>query len=320
MTRTETASPLKTHFKPIAITTSVLVIIFLTGVTVLCARWPFSEQKVVKNLRDTSMSNVQVGRFHGRYFPRPGCVLERVTFQHNPKPGTPPLITAQRITIEGSFFGLFAKRVGSVRVEGMRILVPPRGSGESFETPSRSTVVIDRLIADDAVLEIASRDPGKRPLKFSFHEFTLRDVGSRGPASFHANFSNPKPPGEITTDGKFGPWNDTDVGKSPVSGEYVFRGADLGVFKAIAGTLSSPGKFSGTLDHIAVAGSTDVPNFTVTSSSHKLELQTRFQAEVNGENGDTFLQNVIAHFWRTTVFSEGSVAEEGTKKGKTTSV
>src|SRR5581483_909753 len=113
MTRTETASPLKTHFKPIAITASVLVIIFLTGVTVLCARWPFSEQKVVKNLRDTRMSNVQVGRFHGRYFPRPGCVLERVTFQHNPKPGPPPLITAQRITIEGSFFGLFAKRVGS---------------------------------------------------------------------------------------------------------------------------------------------------------------------------------------------------------------
>jgi hypothetical protein len=271
-------------------------------------------------LQDASISHVQVGRYHGRYFPRPGCVLEHVTFQHNPKPGSAPLITAQRITIQGSFFGLFLKHVKSVQVEGMRILVPSRGSGEHFQTPQRSAIVIDQLTADGAVLEVGSRNPDNKPLKFSFHEFTLKDVGSNGPASFKAKLSNPEPPGEITTYGKFGPWNAEEMGRTPVSGEYLFQQADLGVFKGIAGALSSSGKFTGSLERIAVEGSTDTPNFAVTSSSHQVALRTHFQAEVNGENGDTFLHKVAAHFWRTTVWSEGSVARNGKQEGKMTSL
>ncbi|MCU1298992.1 MAG: hypothetical protein JWO91_3270 [Acidobacteriaceae bacterium] len=266
------------------------------------------------------MSKVQVGRYHGRYFPRPGCVLEHVTFQHNPKPGAAPLITAQRITVQGSFFGLFARHVKGIQVEGMRILVPARGTGEYFKTPQRSTIVIDQLTADGAVLEIASKNPDKQPLKFNFHEFTLNDVGSIGPASFKAKFSNPEPRGEIRTNGKFGPWNADDVGRTPVSGEYLFEQANLGEFKAIAGTLSSSGKFIGTLDRIAVEGSTETPNFAVTSSSHRLALRTHFQSEVNAKNGDTFLRTVAAHFWRTTVWSEGSIARNGKQEGKMASL
>jgi hypothetical protein len=205
-------------------------------------------------------------------------------------------------------------------VENLHIFVPPRGTGEHFQTPKRSSVVIDDLTADGAILEVASRNPGKQPLKFSFREFTLSNVGAQGPASFKAKFSNPEPPGEIATDGKFGPWNADDVGRTPVSGEYLFQQADLGVFRAIAGTLSSSGKFAGTLDHVDVQGTTDTPNFTVTSSSHQLALRTQFQAEVNGKNGDTFLQDVTAHFSRTTVRSAGSIAGNETEKGKTTSL
>jgi hypothetical protein len=201
----------------------------------------------------------------------------------------------------------------------MRILVPPRGSGEHFETLKRSTVIIDQLTANGAILEIASKDSDKKPLAFSFHEFTLNDVGSNGPASFKAKFSNPEPPGEITADGKFGPWNADDVGRTPASGEYFFQQADLGVFGGIVGTLSSSGKFTGTLNSVGVEGTTDTPNFAVASSSHHVALRTRFQAEVNGSNGDTFLHNVAAHFWRTTVWSEGSVAKKGTSNGKTAS-
>jgi hypothetical protein len=297
-----------------------MVVIFLAAVVVLAWRWPFSRTAVLQELEAASLSRVDAGTFHATYFPHPGCTLEHVTFQHNPKLGSPPLITIERLGIEGSFSGLFTKHVKRVRAQGMRVLTPPQGSSEHFQAPERSPFVIDDLVADGAVLEVASREAEKQPLKFSFHNFALRNVGTSGPASFQATLSSPEPPGEITTSGKFGPWNEDDVGKTAVSGEYVFQQADLGVFRGIAGLLSSSGKFSGVLDRIEVQGITDTPHFTVISSSHLVQLRTQFHAVVNGENGDTFLEKVAATFLKTTVWSEGSVAGTSGQPGKTASV
>lgn len=302
---------------PAALATLVLL---LVAVVFLAWRWPFSREAVLKDLEEASLSKVEVGAFHETYFPRPGCVLERVVFQHNPKAGSAPLITIERLRIEGTFSGLFNRHVRSIRAEGLRILIPARGSGEHFQMFKRSTFVIDDLIADGAVLQIASHDPEKQPLQFSFHNFVISNVGSDGPASFQAKLSNPEPPGEITTTGRFGPWNPDDVGKVTVSGDYLFQQADLSVFRGIAGMLSSSGKFSGTLNRIEVQGETDTPRFTVTSSSHEVQLQTQYHAVVNGENGDTFLQQVAARFGKTTVWSQGSVAGQTGQPGKTTSV
>ena len=296
-----------------------LTIVVIAAVVALALWWPFRPAAVLKQLEDESLGRVEVGAFHGTYFPRPGCVLEHVTFQHNPKPGTPPLITIERMRIEGSFSGLFSKHVKRIRAEGVHILTPPQGSGEHFQTPERSTIVIDELVADGAILEV-SREAGKQPLKFLFHSFDLGHIGAHGPALFQAKFSNPEPPGEITTSGKFGPWNEDDVGKTVVSGDYWFEEADLGVFRGIAGLLSSSGKFSGVLDHIEVEGQTDTPNFAVTSSSHQVQLQTQFRALVNGENGDTLLEKVVGTFWKTTVSSQGSVAGRDGQQGKTAAV
>jgi hypothetical protein len=292
----------------------------LAGVVFLAAQWPFRREAVVKELQDASSSRVDVGSFRGTYFPRPGCVLEHVVFQHNPKPGSPPLITVDSIRIESSFLGLFSKHVKRIRAEDMRILIPSRGTDEHFQTPKRSTFVIDDLIADGMILEIASREPDKKPLQFSFHSLILSNVGGSGPASFKAKLSNPEPPGEITTAGQFGPWNADDVGKTVVTGDYTFQHADLGVFHGIAGLLSSSGKFAGVLDRIEVQGGTDAPDFTVTSSSHQVQLRTQFHAVVNCENGDTFLKGVNAKFWKTTVWAEGSVAGRAGQPSKTASL
>jgi hypothetical protein len=297
----------------------VLAGLILAAVVVLVACWPFRLAAVVEQLQETGLGKVEVGAFHETYFPKPGCVLEKVRFQHNPKPGAPPLISIETVRIEGSFSGLFAKHVKRVRAEGIHILVPPKSAAENFQTPQRSTVVIDELIGDGAVLEI-SREAPSPSLKFLFHTFDLSDIGSNGPATFNARFSNPEPPGEIIASGKFGPWNADDFGKTPTSGDYQFQQADLSVFHGIAGLLSSSGKFSGVLDHIEVQGETDVPDFTVTSSSHKVRLRTQYRAEVNGQNGDTLLHQVVANFLKTTVSARGAVAGEGTQPGKTASV
>ena len=127
---------------------------------------------------------------------------------------------------------------------------------------------------------------GTPPLKFVFQGFTLSDAGSNSPAVFKATLSNPEPPGEITTTGKFGPWNADNVGQTAVSGDYRFENADLGRLPGISGVLASSGKYAGTLEHIEVEGSTDVPLFAVVRSSHHTDLQTQFHAIVNAENGD----------------------------------
>ena len=297
----------------------VLAGLILAAIVVLVVRWPFRLAAVVKQLQEEGLGKVEVGEFHQTYFPRPGCVLQKVRFQHNPKAGAPPLITIETVRIEGSFSGLFAQHVKRIRAEGMHILVPPKSAEEHFQTPQRSSIVIDELIADGAVLEVSSAAQN-RSLKFSFHNFDLRDIGINGPATFHARFSNPEPPGEITATGKFGPWNADDLGKTPTSGDYQFQQADLSVFHGIAGLLSSTVKFSGVLDHIEVQGETDVPQFAVSSSSHEVQLRTQFRAEVNGQNGDTALPQVIATFLKTTVLAQGSVAGEAGQPGKTASV
>ncbi len=292
----------------------------LVAIMFLVWRWPFRQTAVVKELEEESFSRVEVGAFHGTYFPRPGCVLEHVIFQHNPKVGTPPLLTVERIRIEGSFAGLLRRHVRRVLAEGMHILIPAKNSGEHFETPQRPAVAIDQLVADGAVLEVASSASGKAPLQFAFPEFNLSHVGGDGPATFKARLSNPEPPGEITTTGKFGPWNADNVGKTAVSGEYVFQRADLSVFHGISGLLSSQGKFRGELDHIEVDGTTEVPLFSVTMSSHQVPLQAQFHAVVNAENGDTLLNQVTAFFGKTTVWTQGRVAGESGQSGKTTSL
>ena len=135
---------------------------------------------------------------------------------------------------------------------------------------------------------------------------------------FKATLSNPEPPGEITTTGKFGPWNADNVGQTDVSGEYQFRNADLGGLPGISGLLASSGKYAGTLKHIEVEGSTDVPLFAVARSSHHTDLQTQFHAIVNAENGDVSLQNVNANFRQTAIWAQGQVAGKEGQAGKTT--
>lgn len=292
---------------------------FVTAIIFLVFAWPFRREAVIKELEDESFSKVSAGSFHGTYFPHPGCVLEHVVFQHNRKSGTPPLIIIGRVRIEGSFAGLFTRHLKLVRAEAMRVLIPPLGS-EHFETPQRSSVVIDHLVADGAILEVASRSLGNPPLRFAFRGFIINDVGSYEPASFKAALSNSEPPGEITTTGKFGPWNASNVGKTAVSGDYYFQHADLGAFPGISGMLSSSGKYNGTLEHLEVNGTADVPDFTVTRSAHQAILRTQFRAVVDAENGDVFLQSVNSNFRKTTIWTQGKVAGEAGQPGKTASL
>jgi hypothetical protein len=139
--------------------------------------------------------------------------------------------------------------------------------------------------------------------------------------SFQTAVSNPEPPGEVRATGRLGPWRADDPAQTQILGSYSFRQANLAVFRGIGGILSSGGKFQGMLKHLSVEGSTDMPDFEVTSSAHKVRLSTQFRAFVNATtNGDVGLQEVSAHFGNTTIVSEGSIAAQPEQKTKTASL
>ena len=305
----------------------LLVLVVIGGAAVLVAsRWPFTRDTIVRALQERFSSTVELKTFHGTYF-TPGCVAEGVTFRRNSDRNAPPIATIEKLTIQGSYWGFFTtpKRVRHVRVQGLRIFVSPRSERTGDEArPTGSVeqfaVIIDEIIADGAVVEFASGEPGTEPLKFAIHKLSLNSVADDRPMSFHATLQNAKPPGEIRTDGQFGPLRTENVGQSLLSGSYVFQHADLGVFPGIGGTLSSTGKFNGVLEHIEVEGSTETPNFQITRSDHAVHLKTQFQAIVSGMDGDVALQSVHAQFERTSVVSQGEVATKVGSEGKTVSL
>jgi len=305
----------------------LLALVSIGGAAVLMvSRWPFTRDIIVRALQEKFSSTVEVKTFHGTYF-TPGCIAEGVTFRRNSDRDAQPIATIEKLTIQGAYWEFFStpKRVRRVRIEGLRIFVSPGSerignAAQPAGSPEQSALIIDQIIADGAVVEFASSEPGTKPLKFEIHKLTLNSVADDRSMSFRAALLNPKPPGEIRTDGHFGPVQPQNVGQTLLSGSYVFQRADMGVFPGIGGTLSSAGKFNGVLEHIEVEGSTDTPDFQVKRSHHAVRLKTQFQGSVNGMDGDVSLQSVHAQLEQTSVVSHVEVAKKAASEGKTISL
>jgi hypothetical protein len=304
---------------------SSLVLIAGFALIALAWNWPFTQKAVTKALQDRFARTVQIRSFRKTYFP-PGCVAEGVSFLHRKRTDLPPLITVQTLIIQGSYNGLLRihKRVDEVQVKGLHVLIPPtRANGQPSSvmplttSTTGATVMIGEITTDGALLEFMPRQRGREPFKLQVHRLTLDEVGEKGIIPYHVALFNPEPPGEIRSEGKIGPWNEDDPGSTPVTGSYTYEHANLARFEGISGTLSSRGKFSGTIGHIDANGEADVPDFRVSGSSHTVHLISQFQAVVDGTNGDTDLQKVDAHFQRTTVTANGSVAGHPGQHGKT---
>jgi hypothetical protein len=133
---------------------------------------------------------------------------------------------------------------------------------------------------------------------------------------FQSVLTNAVPPGEIVTEGSFGPWHRDDPGHTPVEGRFRFEDADLSVFKGISGILSASGTYGGSLDKIDVHGDTDIPDFTVAVGGHPVPLRASYHAIVDGTNGDTRLERVHASFLNSSLTAAGGVLEVEGVKGR----
>jgi hypothetical protein len=149
--------------------------------------------------------------------------------------------------------------------------------------------------------------PDKLPVQLVIAHLQLMNVTATEPMDFQADVTNPKPSGVVHTIGKVGPLSTEDPGETPLSGTYQFPSADLGVFKGIAGIMSSEGAYQGTLRNISVHGQADVPNFRLTHFGNALPLHTQFQARVDGTNGDTWLDQVNAVLGQSHFSTNGEI-------------
>lgn len=306
---------------------SALVLLAIVAAFLWASIWlkPLLRERVIAAIKEQYKSEVELRDFHISLFPGFSAVGENLVLHQKNRPGLPPLITINRLTINASFSGMLSNplRVKRVLLEGLQVNVPPKRhdpdtAQEAKREPPR--FVVDEMIADNTFLQILSKKEGKEPLTFNISKLTLLSAGTIETMTFRATLTNPKPPGDIQSAGTFGPWDNDEPSRTPVSGSYIFQNADLSVFKGIAGILSSEGKYQGELGRIEVDGTTDTPDFTVKSGGHPVRLKTQFHAIVDGTDGDTYLEPVNAQFGGSSIIARGGVYGSPGVKGKRVSL
>ena len=328
----------KARYWWIAVVCVLLGVTITTGILVRSAG-PRAKKHVIEALEKRFDADVQLKSLHLTLFPQATAVGEGLTLRHKSIANPHPLISVRKFTAETDFFTvLFGRdKVRLLRLEGLQIHIPPKAqrdqakkaSQESEQPSSKKSqgskqddttnlaIAIQTIVADGTTLEIESKHPDKPPLLFEIRKLTMHSVGANQPLSFSAQLTNAKPPGLIDSDGHFGPWQRDDPGTTPVSGTYSFKNANLGVFKGVSGTLSSTGKYGGTLERIGVDGTTDTPNFALKAGGTPVHLVASFHSIVDGTNGDTILEPVDATFLNSEFLCEGSISNRPGQHGKT---
>jgi hypothetical protein len=302
-------------------------------------------ERIVASLSLKLDSDVELGDLRVRMWPAMRIEGENLRIRRRGSPpDLPPLISIKKFHVDGSAIGAWRKHVDHVRVDGLEINIPPseerhrqkdrdkadegrRATGEGQNGGQRQArktqsaeekrndplkdggVVIDKLDTVDAKLFIIPSRKDKAAKVWAIHHLRMYDLGATHSWPFTATLTNGVPPGEIAVDGHFGPWDREEPGDTPLDGKFNFDKADLGVFKGISGTLRSKGEFGGTLAELEANGETDTPNFTIKVGGHPFPLHTKYQALIDGTNGDTRLEHIDATFLKSHLIAKGAVLD-----------
>ncbi len=340
--------------RSLAIAAAVAGAIVLFILTLPITITPHIKRRLLDAVGERFDSHVSVDELSVTVLPRArvqgrGLVLRRVGHSNGP-----PLITIATFSADASLFAFLRDplRLGDVRLDGLEINVPPGGIDlpdkdepeptegpppaaspapapppagaaaagarpENPTEPGKSPLIVAHLVSERASLRLLRREPGKAPRVFEIRRLSMEDVGANHPWPFRAELTNPTPPGEIRTQGTFGPWNTARPQSTPLSASYDFQNADLGVFDGIQGALASTGTFSGVLERIEVTGEARVPAFALSDVGNTVPLETTFHSIVDGTSGDTLLQPVDARLLTSHILAAGGVVERDGEEGRT---
>jgi len=309
---------------------AALLCLIAAGITVrvmIARAEPTLRNRVIEALSNRFQSKVELASFNvsmmnGIEVSGGGLKIFGTTDPNPYEPGVQALIVVQEFRFRTSLASLFRTpmHIETVYLKGLELNIPPKGERQQMTKMDSGTgkrkIIVDKFVCENTKLLINTSKPGKAPLDFEIGDLKMKDVGPGEPLAFKATLVNPKPVGDIQSNGLFGPWQQDSPRDTPVQGDYSFNNADLGTIKGIGGILSSTGQYSGTLGSIAVHGKTDTPDFRIASSGgHTLPLHTEFHAIVDGTSGDTYLRPVKATLLHSSFTATGSIVRVATPKG-----
>jgi hypothetical protein len=298
----------------------------VAGRLVIARAQPILRTRVIETLSNrfnskVELTNLDVSVVNGIEVSGSGLKVFGTTDPNPYESGVQALIGVQEFRFQTSLLNLFRSpmHVETVYVKGLELNIPPKDDRREMTTMGskapKMTIFVDQFVCEDTKLLINTSKPGKPPLEFAIGDLKMKDIGPGQPSQFDATLVNPKPVGDIQSNGLFGPWQQDSPRDTPVQGDYSFTNADLSTIKGIGGILSSTGQYSGTLGNIVVHGKTETPDFRIATGGHAVPLRTEFHAVVDGTSGDTYLRPVHATFLHSSLTANGSVVRVSTPKG-----
>src|SRR6476646_3282546 len=306
------------------------LLVLLTIVAGAGSRTGTLRQLVIDTLADRLDSEVQLDTFSVDTFPTVHVTGSNLIIRHKGRKDVPPLVSVASFQLDGGLIGLFSRprRFRTVSLVGLQLNIPPgfkKDNQQAAATSGRAShdddgpaaIVVDTMEANDAALTLIPKRAGKEPRVFAIHRLKMTPLGRAETMSFEATVINPIPKGRVEAKGTFGPWNREDPGDTPLGGRYTFNDVVLSTVKGIGGDLTSKGTFDGQLDRIGVKGTTHSPDFRVNVSANAVPLDTRFEAVVDGTDGDTYLNSVDATFLQTSLTARGAIVGAEGVKGRT---
>src|SRR5579863_2053693 len=287
---------------------------------------PILRGRVIETLSTRFRSRVELKSFHvwlanGLEVSGEGLEIYGQTDPNIHQPGVQSLIGIDEFHFRTGLLSLLRSpmHVQMVEMKGLVLNIPPAGErqqmGNMGPKDGKIKIVVDEFASEGAQLIINTSRLDKLPLEFDIGSLKMKDIGPGQPMRFQATLVNPKPIGDISTSGLFGPWRADSPRDSVVQGAYSFSNADLGTIKGIGGILSSTGQYDGTLGNIVVDGTTETPDFHLAISGHPVPLHTQFHAIVDGTSGDTYLEPVNAKVLNSAFTAKGSVVRTREPKG-----
>src|SRR6266699_212380 len=125
------------------------------------------------------------------------------------QPGIQPIIAVDEFQFTAGILNLLRTpmRVHRVYLRGLELNIPPKGQDRTSISMQKRKIKIyvDEFLCEQARLVINTLKPDKLPLEFDISKLDMREIGPGQPLYFTATLVNPKPVGDIQSDGFFGP-------------------------------------------------------------------------------------------------------------------
>ena len=308
----------------------VIAIGVLVAAILLSLNWPFTQAAVTKALQDRFVAGRLRSAISARHYFPPGCVAEGVEFLHRRRKDLPPLITVQRLTIRTSYSELLRihQTVNDIRVDGLHVLIPRKARKTEPSRYSRSPIALPEKMWTSAkspptmrYWSLCLKNQDKNILSSGSIILALDHVSENDPVTFHARFKNTQPPGEILSDGQFGPWNEDDPGSTRVSGSYVYQHVNLGVFEGVSRHSLLAREI--TPARLAISRRMARSMFPISrypTAAIRCILLPSFTRRSTAPTEIPSLTRVESHFRKTTLVTQGDVKGHPGGHGKTASL